>query len=184
MSEVLQIEDIFINVEYGKLADKKLIEEKFPKMTREEVMELILNEGEMQLGEKEREVMLDNIFKEVVTIVQSKLVHPDSKRPYSVEAMRAAMKSVNFNAKLNATAKKQAIACMKKLQNKYLVVRAAMLLQIKLPAENWTELKRELSEDLESEVKQEKVGDTEAIVTYEIDPSKYCLIFSKKSEIF
>ena len=145
LEEVLQIHDIFANVERGELADKKLIEERFPNMTKDEVIEMILDRGEMQLGEKEREVMLDNIFKEILTIIQNKLIHPETKRPYSIDAMKAAMKSINFNVKLNQGVKRQALACMKKLQNKYLVSRANMLIQIKIPQDNWSDLKAEFS---------------------------------------
>ena len=176
LSEVVQILDVYTNVQSGKLVDKELLEEVFPKMTKQEVIVEILDKGEMQMGEKERESLLENLSKEILTIVQSKMVHPKSKRPYSLDAMKAAMKSINFNVKLNQPAKKQANDCMKKLQQKYLVKKADMLVQLKIPKHNAAKIIEALDEQ-EINIKSQKAAE-EGIcyIQSELDPSKYRLV--------
>lgn len=141
---------------------------------KEEIMKFILDKGEMQMGEKERETLLENLNKEVQTIIQSKLVHPTTKRPFSFESIQAAMKSVNFTPKLNQPGKKQAVDIMKVLQKKYNMVRAEMLLQIKVDLTK-EEDKTAFFEDLAKLNVNVKSNDTDSSAGIEcsINPSKY-----------
>lgn len=176
LSEVLQIEEVYTNVKQGRLAEKEVLEEVFPKWTKNEIIVEMLDKGEMQVGEKEREALLDNLSKEILTIIQNKLVHPESKRPYSLDTMKMAMKSINFNVKLNQPAKKQANDCMKKLQQKYIIQKAEMLVQIKVSNENLESFIETLDE-LEISIKDKKeIEKSLYYITQQIDPSKYRLI--------
>lgn len=54
ISEVLQIDDIFTNVSKGLSAKKEDLKV-FGNLTKQEIVQEILNKGEMQVSEKERE---------------------------------------------------------------------------------------------------------------------------------
>mgnify|MGYP000909621261 FL=1 len=69
-----------------------------------------------------------NKFKEIANIIANRIVHPVTNRPFPVEVVEEAMKSVKFNSKMNEDSKKQAVSCMRTLIKKYKVIRARMLI--------------------------------------------------------
>lgn len=69
----------------------------------------ILEKGDMQMGDKERDHEMDLMFRDIANIIAEKCVHPDSKRPFSLDSIKNAMKFIHFPIKLNETPKKQAI---------------------------------------------------------------------------
>lgn len=178
ISAVLQSDEIFTSAIQGEIAQKKVLAKAFPKMNKDQVIKFILEKGEMQIGEKERDVMLENSSKEILTIVQSKLVHTDSKRPYSLEAITAACKSMGLSCKMKMPPKKQALYWMKLLQKKYYVSRAEMKIQIRVPAANLARLAEKLKPlgiDIQSNVDAQLADPKEEDINIScnIDPSKF-----------
>jgi ribosome maturation protein SDO1 len=56
LSEVLQIDNIYSNVERGEMSNKKDIEKVFgKKINKDDIIKEILNKGLMQVSDKERE---------------------------------------------------------------------------------------------------------------------------------
>ena len=51
---MLQIDKIYKNANKGELAKKEDLAHYFPKMSYEEIVKLILDKGEIQVSEKER----------------------------------------------------------------------------------------------------------------------------------
>lgn len=47
-------------------------------MKKLDIIKLILEKGELQVGEKEREVQLSSLQNDIINIVCEKCVHPDS----------------------------------------------------------------------------------------------------------
>ena len=94
----------------------------------------------MQVSEKERNLLLTSTMTEVQGIIQTKIVHPDSKRLFALESVIAAMTSVSFKVKMNVSAKKQALDCMKILIQKFYISRAEMLISISVPSKNYEQL--------------------------------------------
>ena len=91
LDNVLQINNVFINVSKGQVANNEDLKKAFPNMTREEVVLEILKKGEVQVGEKERAQELDRIHKEVIDIVAGRLVDPKSKRVYTTGMIEKAL---------------------------------------------------------------------------------------------
>lgn len=131
LDEVLQIMEIYTNTHQGQLANKKLLEELFPNKSKNEIIEEILAKGEMQVSAKEREALLENTYKDIVNIISNKVVHPKSKRLFSAETIRAALKEVNFNVQYNKPAKKQAQDAIKILEKYFHVERVSCLVKLK-----------------------------------------------------
>lgn len=82
-SEVLQIDKVFTSASHGDVASVKDLTHYFGKKTKEEIIKLILEKGELQLGEKERDVTINQNYLAIVKFIQEKCVHPISKRPFS-----------------------------------------------------------------------------------------------------
>lgn len=57
----------------------------------EDIISYILDNGELQVGEKERQAQLDRVHNEVINIVAGKLVDPKTKRVYTTGMIEKAL---------------------------------------------------------------------------------------------
>lgn len=96
----------------------------------------ILDKGEMQVSEKEREALLLNIRKELINIVSSKIVHPETNRLFPPKIIEEAILSLGFDVKMNDSAKKQANYLIKELSSKYILKKADMEIKVSI-REEW-----------------------------------------------
>lgn len=118
IDEVLQISQVFINVSKGQVAKSTDLQSSFNTTSTPEVVHEILMKGELQVGEKEREQKLGNLWKEVVGMVAERVVDPKTKRPYSVSLIEKAMQEVHFNVRGDKPAKSQVgLACFASFQD-------------------------------------------------------------------
>jgi ribosome maturation protein SDO1 len=53
-------------------------------LSKETICKLILAQGVLQISDKERQVNMENMMKDIATIVAAKCVNPSSNRPYPV----------------------------------------------------------------------------------------------------
>jgi ribosome maturation protein SDO1 len=98
LSNVLQIENVFLNVSKGQVAPKADLEKAFPKKHMEEIIKDILDNGELQVGEKERNAELERTRNEVIDIVAGKLVDPKTKRVYTSGMIEKALDGLSSQA--------------------------------------------------------------------------------------
>ncbi|KAF2719710.1 Shwachman-Bodian-diamond syndrome protein [Polychaeton citri CBS 116435] len=91
LDNVLQITNVFLNVNKGQVAPNDDLKKAFPGMSREEVVQEILKKGDVQVGEKERGAELDRVRKEVIEIVAARIVDPKSKRVYTTGMIEKAL---------------------------------------------------------------------------------------------
>ncbi|CAM9799363.1 unnamed protein product, partial [Laminaria digitata] len=130
IDEVLQIESVFENVSKGILSKNKDLKKAFGTENQLEACKIILDKGEMQVSDKERQVALESVFRDVATIVSEKCVNPASNRPYTVSMIEKAMRDVHFSAHPTRSAKQQALEVIKKLKEVMPIDRAKMKLRI------------------------------------------------------
>ena len=84
LDNVLQIPNVFLSVSKGQAAPTQDLTKSFgAKTSLNDIILEILNKGELQVGEKERHAQLERVHNEVIDIVASKLVDPDTKRVYT-----------------------------------------------------------------------------------------------------
>ena len=88
LSEVLQTEEIYLNATHGKVASQDDLNRYFPGKKKDEILRYILEKGDLQVGEKERELKTNNLVNDIVRIVAEKCIHPDSQRSFSIEDIR------------------------------------------------------------------------------------------------
>lgn len=139
IQEVLQSDEIFTNTVQGKKADKKLLNDVFPNKTKEEILEIILLKGDMQFSGKEREMLTKKNYNEIIEIVSRKIVHPKSKKLFSVDSVKAALKEINFNTVFNKIPKRQALDAITKLEKHYEIERTGKILKINFTKEDFFE---------------------------------------------
>ncbi|KAL7463157.1 hypothetical protein ACHAXS_003540 [Conticribra weissflogii] len=116
LSEVLQTTRVFTNVSKGQFAKSSLLEKCFGMHDEEEVCRLILEKGDVQVSDLERNAQLESTIREVASMVSEKCVHPVSQRPYTMAQIRDAMKMAGFMVHPTRNTKQQFLDCVRLLQ--------------------------------------------------------------------
>lgn len=132
LDEVLQIHQVFINVSKGLVAPKEDLVKCFGSNNVDEIIKEILMKGEIQLSEKERQLMLNKINNEMLTIISAKCINPKSKKRYPPTMIHKALVELKFSPVLNKPAKIQALEAIKLLCAKQIIpiVRAKMKVKV------------------------------------------------------
>jgi ribosome maturation protein SDO1 len=63
----------------------------------------------VQVGEEERKLQYDNLFKDVASVLTEKCINPDSGRPYTLALIERALRDVHFSVDPKRSAKQQAL---------------------------------------------------------------------------
>lgn len=107
LDEVLQTHSVFVNVSKGQVAKKEDLISAFGTDDQTEICKQILTKGEVQVSDKERHTQLEQMFRDIATIVADKCVNPETKRPYTVILIERAMKDIHYSVKTNKSTKQQ-----------------------------------------------------------------------------
>ncbi|KAF2461812.1 SBDS protein C-terminal domain-containing protein [Lineolata rhizophorae] len=92
MDNVLQIPNVFLSVSKGAVAPQQELAKSFgAKASLDDIILEILNKGELQVGEKERQAQLERVHNEVMDIVAGRLVDPKTKRVYTTGMIEKAL---------------------------------------------------------------------------------------------
>lgn len=147
LDEVLQVENVFMNVSKGVVANKKDLMQAFGTDDVRKVILEVLSKGEVQVSGKERSHQSDKLFQEIATIVAEKCVDPASQRPFTVTMIERVMKeTIHYTVATNRSAKQQALDVIKQLKEHMDIQRAQMRIQLTAPAKTGKVLKEKLSE--------------------------------------
>src|SRR5271154_1686288 len=92
----------------------------------------ILKKGELQVGEKERGHVLDQLKTEISLQISSLCVNPSTNRPYPPSMIQKALDEIGFSIRTEKSAKSQALEAIRKLQGGTVIKlqRARMRLRI------------------------------------------------------
>lgn len=71
------------------------------------VLNQILEKGELQVADRERESQLSNQFRDIATIVMAKTVNPETERPYTITMIERLMREVHFAVDPHRNSKQQ-----------------------------------------------------------------------------
>ncbi|CCD26779.1 guanine nucleotide exchange factor SDO1 NDAI_0I02100 [Naumovozyma dairenensis CBS 421] len=179
LDEVLQIHQVFMNVSKGLVASKEDLQKCFGTTDIDAVIKEIMIKGEIQLSEKERQLMLNKINNEMLTIISAKCVNPVSKKRYPPTMIHKALNELKFSPVVNKPAKLQALEAIKLLVNKQIIPisRAKMKVKIILKDTNHdSELKEKLNKIVlqgpTNKLEPAEVTETSTILGL-IDPVSY-----------
>ena len=67
----------------------------------------------VQVSDKERQLELDSLFKDVASVLSEKCINPDNNKPYTISMLERALKDVHFSVDLHRNAKQQALEVSK-----------------------------------------------------------------------
>jgi ribosome maturation protein SDO1 len=130
IDEVLQVASVFTNVSKGNLASSKDLMEAFGTTDTKTICAEILDKGDLQVSEQERQALLDSMFRDVAAIASDLSINPENGRSYSLAMIQEGMKQVHVSVSLTKSAKQQALEVIRKLKGVMTIARAAMHLKI------------------------------------------------------
>lgn len=189
VGNVLQTTQVYGNVGKGVMAKEEDLLRAFGTKDEGLICGIILNNGELQVGEKERRHNFDNIFKDVIQVLCEKCVNPDTNRPYPPGMIESALKEIHFSVDPVRSAKQQALAAVPKLAEIFPIKRAAMRFKFVVGSESFASTIRWLlSGDvldavIENQTKNVTQSPQSSEITATADPSAYrvCEKFVKEN---
>ncbi|GMM34747.1 guanine nucleotide exchange factor [Saccharomycopsis crataegensis] len=132
LDEVLQIPRVFFNVSKGLVAPNEDLQKAFGTTDTDKVVLEILSKGEIQLGEKERQLNIQNINKEILTIISTKCINPKSRKRYPPSIINKVLAELNYNVLPNKSAKSQALEIIKLLIAKQIIPIARAKMRVRI----------------------------------------------------
>lgn len=133
LDEVLQIPQVFVNVGKGQTAPGADMKAAFGHTDQDKIILEILNTGELQLGEKERQQQSSQLQTEIIQLVSQKCVNSKTKRPYTATMIeKALIGELKFNIVPKKSAKIQALDAIKLLVEKQLIPIARARMRIRV----------------------------------------------------
>ena len=132
IDEVLQSKEIYTNAIKGDLVPKKVLKEVFPKMSHQEIIKLILDKGDIQTGEKERDEGKANLKKYISNIIVQKTYNTENGLPFPQDIITQALDDINFKYSEKDSEKKQANKGIKELISHKILPIERKLMQLKI----------------------------------------------------
>lgn len=186
LSEVLQTDRVFTNVSKGLFASSKDLKAAFDTSDEEKVCRFILDHGQIQVSDMERNATLENTAREVANMVATKCVNPLSERPYTMHQIRDAMKKAEFSVQPTTarSVKQQFLDCVKAIKDKGIldIQRAKMELAVVVKnTQGMDDLIKTLQEEAQASIQQ--TNQESDRVFFFIDPSQYRVVDSIAKKI-
>ena len=131
LDEVLQVATVFDNVSRGTHAKKDDLMKVFGTDDVVECCKVILSKGEVQIGEKERELEYSSKFRDIATMVASRCVNSQTGWPFTVATIETAMRdTIHFAVNPAKPTKQQATEIIEKLKEHMPIARARIHVKI------------------------------------------------------
>lgn len=172
LDEVLQSTTVFSNVSKGILAKREDMIQVFGTDDEEKICIKILQDGQLQVSDKERQVELENRVRDVAGILSEKCINPKSKKPYTIGVLERALKDIHFSADPKKPAKLQAVETLPLLQAQFPIERAQMQLRVVVPVSSSQDFQALLARRRAVVTEQSIEGD-DLVVECCIDPGAY-----------
>uniref|UniRef100_A0A7S0BCY2 Ribosome maturation protein SBDS n=1 Tax=Rhodosorus marinus TaxID=101924 RepID=A0A7S0BCY2_9RHOD len=173
LDEVIQVENVFSNVSKGIVANKKDLVAAFGTEDVQKVILVILEKGELQVSEKERQHHSDKTFQEIASIIADNCVDPRTQRPYPVTMIERVMReTLHYTVLSNRSAKQQALDVVKQLKQHMEIQRALMRINLTAPSKFGKQLKESIS-SLTTEFENENFSGRFYEATFLIDPGRF-----------
>ncbi|CAF1000815.1 unnamed protein product [Didymodactylos carnosus] len=180
IDEVLQTHTVFSNVSKGQAAKKEDLMAAFNTEDQTKICVEILEKGELQVSDKERQQHFENTYKEIASIVSGKCINPETKRPYTISMIEQAMRDIHYSVNPGRNAKQQALDVIRQLKQSenIKIQQAQMKVQLTLPAKDAKRVKEKVHKLTTNIENEEFMGDSMQMIC-SIDPG----VFREMDEI-
>eukprot|EP00668_Euglena_longa_P029551 GGOE01036904.1.p1 GENE.GGOE01036904.1~~GGOE01036904.1.p1 ORF type:complete len:563 (+),score=149.79 GGOE01036904.1:38-1726(+) len=134
LSNVIQVERVFVNVKKGEFAAKADLQRIFPGKEEMEIIQEILNKGASQVNTMEREFHRDKLFKQIAHTAAEMSVDPWYHRLYTGRIIEKAMEQFGYSLKPAVPVKAQAVEVIRFLKAEGMPIeRASMKFVVDFP---------------------------------------------------
>lgn len=145
-----------MNVSKGQVAPNDDLQKSFGTTDQDKIILEILQKGEIQLSEKERQAKGSQIQAEILQIISTKCINPRTKKRYPPTMIQKALAELKFNMVATKQAKLQALEGIRLLVSKQIIpiVRAKMKVKVTLESKDAKKLSEKIKPllgDIESE---------------------------------
>ncbi|CRG95628.1 ribosome maturation protein SBDS, putative [Plasmodium gallinaceum] len=132
IDDVLQSHLIFTNISKGEIAKKSELNSCFNSDNNYEICKTILEKGTLQISNKERNVLKEKVYKDMIEILHEMSVNPQTGYPLSTNMIESMVKNIGYSINIDDSAKKQALKVFDILSKEYdnVIQRAFMRIQI------------------------------------------------------
>jgi len=164
IEEVLQTETVFTNVSKAVIAKEKDLQKAFGTVDLLEICKKILKDGDVQVSDREREVHMDGLWKDIVQFIVERCVHPQTGRQLTAATVESALKSIGLSVQPDQAAKRQALKAMETLETKMpeSFSRAKMRLQMICPDSLLASIRKHVVEVCHAKIESETTGGSSA----------------------
>ena len=135
LEEVLQIDNVFRNASKGMRASENDLKSCFGTSDVKIVIEEILNKGELQVSEQERQALYEATFRDIASIVVEKSINPETNRPYTYNIIEKAMREIHFAVNVTKGAKQQALDVIRRLKQVMPIMKASLTVRMIITSE-------------------------------------------------
>lgn len=97
LSELLAVEDVFLDAHKGDRAPSELLNKTFNTTDVMEIVEIILEKGEIQLTTEQRKRMQEEKRKRIVSLLARNCINPVNKTPHPPARIELAMEEAKIN---------------------------------------------------------------------------------------
>ena len=164
----MQIDEIFTNVSKGNIAKQKDLELFKPISDKKQIIMEILNKGELQVSEMERDDAHDRLKKGVASIICEKCFDTSNMSEFSQQVILKAFTDLKLNIKPNQPAKKQALKIMVDLEKALPIERMKIRMKFTVGQDQLEQAKNMIKEVIDAkEYELEQQTEKEMLITYE-----------------
>lgn len=171
IDEVLQTHTVFANVSKGQVAKREDLLKSFGSEDNTVICKEILEKGELQISEKERNQQQESISKDIATTIAGLCVNPETKRPHPVSIIEKALKDIHFSVKPGRNSKQQALEAIPLLKPVISIERAQMRLRITITGSQTKSIAEKLSHL--GKMEDKNFSADELSMTMLIDPGNF-----------
>ncbi|CDU85170.1 ribosome maturation protein SBDS, putative [Plasmodium yoelii] len=132
IDDVLQSHLIFTNISKGEIAKKSQLNSCFNSDDNYEICKTILEKGTLQISNRERAILKEKMYKDIIEMLHEMSVNPQTGYPLSTNMIESMIKNVGYSINIDDSTKKQALKVFELLHKEYedVIQRAFMRIQI------------------------------------------------------
>jgi ribosome maturation protein SDO1 len=153
-------------VSKGTVAPQKDLVKAFGKDDMNAIIQEILLKGELQVGQKERQLQQNSLLKDIIEIVSKKTINPETSTPYTTSIIEKVLSDLHFNPNTSKNAKQQALEAINLIKESKTVPIERIKMKIKIVCDSI----------LFDKLKLENFVFAEDAYTGMIDPEQYKII--------
>mmetsp|Transcript_7555 Transcript_7555/g.14356 ORF Transcript_7555/g.14356 Transcript_7555/m.14356 type:complete len:288 (-) Transcript_7555:847-1710(-) len=172
IDEVLQTQTVFVNVSKGVLAKAEDLKKVFGTTDQLAICKQILDQGALQVSDKERAQQLDSLFRDVVNVLVEKCINRDTQRPYPSGIIERSLRDLHFAVDPTKPAKVQALEALPELRTILPIERARMRLRVQIPETSCEAMREELKK-MEATIESESTSGAETTLVFAVEPGAF-----------